>query len=168
MRFDIVPINSAYSGIDRSLMTDDFLTPETKPHFDTLLAMYFSYIDLTCNPYESFAYDEKRFRVIQGFYEQFRKYNVACELIVYNTTPVDFVYDAPIEFLGIDIVQDMAESLISYNQQIDISVKRYLNTKGLFDNPMATQNAMDLLKVDADVWKPCWVYKVIDEKEHKR
>lgn len=168
MRFDFVHINSSYSGIDRALMTNDFLTPETKLYFDALLEVYFSYIDLTCNPYESLDYDEKQFHVVQRFYEKFRNYNVSCELIVYNTTPLELVYDVPIEFLGIDIVQDMAESLISYNQHLDISVKRCLNSRGLFDDPITAQNAINLLKVNADVWKPCWVYKVIDEKEQKR
>ena len=167
MRFDIVSINSSYSGIDRSLTTNDFLTRETKQYFDALLEMYFSYIDFTYNS-ESFDYDEKHFRAVQGFYEKFRNYNVSCELMVYNTTPLESVYDVPIEFLGIDIVKDMAESLISYHQDLDISVKRCLNSRGLFDDPITAQNAIDLLKVHADVWKPCWVYRVIDEKEQKR
>ena len=168
MNFDIVPINRAYSGIERALTPDDFLTPETKKYFDILLSMYFSYIDLMYNPYGSFEYDEQRFRVVQGFYEKFRKCNVSCELIVFDTTPVDSAYDVQIEFLGIDIVKDLAESLISYNQQTNVSIKRYLNSNGLFYNLIAAQNAIDLFKVDLDVWKFCWIYKVIDEKEQKR
>lgn len=161
MRFDIVPTNKSYSGIDRSLMPNDFLTPETKPYYDTLLSVYFSYIDLMCNPCNSLDYDEKLFRVIQDFYREFCDYNVSCELIAFNTAPIDFIYGVPVELLGIDIVHDMAESLISYNQQTDTSIKRYLNKMGLFDSLIDANNTIDLLSVDDAVWKPCWVYKVM-------
>ena len=77
MRFDIVPINSAYSGVDRSLTPNDFLTSETKPYYDSLLDMYFSYLDLTCDPCKSLDYDEKLFCRVRNFYEFFCK-NIAC------------------------------------------------------------------------------------------
>ena len=66
-----------------------------------------------------------------------------------------------LKLLGIDIVRDMAESLISYDQQTDISIKRYLNKLGLFNNLIDVNDAIALLKVDDSLWKPCWVYKVI-------
>lgn len=161
MRFDIVPTNRVYSGIDRSLMPDNFLTPETKSYYDTLLDIYFSYIDLMCNPCESLVYDEKLFYVIQNFYREFCAHNVSCELIAFDTVPIDYVHGVPVELLGIDIVHEMAESLISCNHQIDSSVRRYLNEVGLFDNLIDANNAIDLLNVDGASWKPCWVYKIM-------
>ena len=161
MRFDIVPINSAYSGVDRSLTPNDFLTSETKPYYDSLLDMYFSYLDLTCDPCKSLDYDEKLFCRVRNFYEFFCKNHVSCELIVFDITPIDSIYGVPIKLLGIDIVRDMAESLISYDQQTDISIKRYLNKLGLFNNLIDANDAIALLKVDDSLWKPCWVYKVI-------
>ena len=160
MRFDIAPTNRAYSGIDRSLMPDNFLTPETKPYYDTLLLTYFSYMDLMCNPYESLVYDEKLFRVIQNFYREFCAYNVSCELIAFDTVPIDCVHGVPVEFLGIDIVHEMAESLISCDHQTGNSARKYLNEVGLFDNLIDANNALDLLNVDNASWKPCWVYKI--------
>ena len=161
MRFDIVPIDSAYSGVDRSLTPNAFLTPETKPYYDSLLDMYFCYLDLMCNPCKSLDYDEKLFCRVRKFYEIFCKNNVLCELIIFDTTPIDSFFGVPIKLLGIDIVHDMAESLISYNQKTDISIKRYLNQMGLFNDLIDVNNAIALLKVDDTHWKPCWVYKVI-------
>lgn len=160
MRFDIVPINRIYSGIDRSLVPDNFLTPETKPYYDTLLDIYFSYLDLMCNPFESLAYDENLFCVLQHFYREFCAYNVSCELIVFDTIPIDYAYGFSIEFLGIDIVLDMAESLISCNHQADSSIRKCLNEMGLFDNLVDANNAINLLSIHNAGWKPCWVYKV--------
>lgn len=161
MRFDIVPINSAYSGVDRLLTTNDFLTSETKPYYDSLLDMYFSYLDLMCDPCKSLDYDEKLFCRVRSFYEFFCKNHVSCELIVFDITPIDSIYGIPIKLLGIDIVRGMAESLIPYDQQTDISIKRYLNELGLFNNLIDVNDAIALLKVDDSLWKPCWVYKVI-------
>lgn len=161
MRFDIVPINKFYSGIDRSLMPDNFLTPKTKQYYDILLGFYFAYLDLMCNPTEAFNYNKKTFHIMRDFYQKFCYYNVSCELIAFNTTPLDFVYGVPVKFLGIDIVRDMAESLINYNQQPDDSVKKYLNKMGLFDNLLDVNKAIDLWGIDGSIWKPCWVYKVL-------
>ncbi len=161
MRFDIVPINILYSGIDRSLMPDDFLKPKTKQYYDTLLATYFSYLELMCNPNEPLDYDEKLFGTIQNFYQKFCDYNVSCEFIAFNTTPMDFIYGVSVELLGIDIVHDMAESLINCNQPTDHSIKKYLNEKGLFDNLIDANVAIESLGIDSSVWKPCWVYKVL-------
>ena len=161
MRFDVVPISSDYSGVDRSLMPSDFLTPETKPYYNSLLSVYFSYLDLTCDPCKPLDYNEITFRIIQDFYKKFRENNVLCELIIFDTTPLTSTYGVPVELLGIDIVHDMAESLISYNQQVDISIKKHLNVRGLFDDLIDANNVIDSLKDYHTIWKPCWVYKVI-------
>ena len=161
MRFDIVPVNGSYSGIDRALMPDDFLTPETKPYYDSLLASYFDYLDLMCNPFDILSYDEKLFHMVQKLYRDFCAHNVACELIAFDVAPIDYVHGVPVELLGIDIVHDMAESLICCNYQIEDSVSRCLNGVGLFTNPEDASNAIDLLSANDVIWKLCWVYKII-------
>lgn len=161
MRFDIMPTNRTYSGIDRALSPIDFLIPETKPYYDSLLSLYFSYIDLTCSPSQSLDDDEKSFRTVQDFYQKFCAYHVFCELIIYDTAPIDSVYGAPVTLLGIDIVKDMAESLISDHQQKGTSIEKYLNKLGLFDCLADVNTAINLLRVDDTVWKPCWVYKTM-------
>ena len=161
MRFDIVPENNSYSGIDRSLMPDNFLTPETKQHYDTLLAIYFSYLDLMCNPNEPVCYDEKLFHLVRNFFRKFCDYNVSCEFIVFDTTPMGSVFGVSTELLGIDVVHDMAETLIDHNQLTSNTIWEKLNEKGLFRNLIDAKMAIDLFGVDGSSWTPCWVYKVL-------
>lgn len=159
MKFDIMPINSSYSGIDRSLTTDDFLTKKTKPYFKTLLSLYLAYLDLTCSPHTALQYDYETFCTIQSYYKQFCEYQVPCEMIVYDNTPISDIFGYNVKFLGIDIVHDMAESLL--NNTDCLNVDKRLNEFGLYSVPIDITSIADDVCLGHNIWKPCWVYKVL-------
>ena len=156
MRYDIVTLNSSYRGIGRSLNPNDFFSKTAREYYDELISYYFKYIELTCSPVNGYTFNE-----LVEYYIRFDKFGVNCEIIVYDSEPIKDVFGRQIELLGIDVVHDMAESLLEDPASIDDTIKKQLNQFGL---------CKQLRDVDAVVqfgdsgnvsWIPCWVYRVI-------
>ena len=82
-------------------------------------------------------------------------------MIAFDTSQIDSVYGMPIDLLGIDIVHEMAESLIDCTDQISNRIRRHLNHAGLFNTIADAKNAIDALNTNHANWEPCWVYKII-------
>lgn len=66
MRYDIVPIESCYRGIERSLTTLHLNSYEAKTNFDYVLNQYFDYLKVLEQPCS-----KKNFCEIMDFYHIF-------------------------------------------------------------------------------------------------
>ena len=156
MEFDIVSLNTSYGGMGRSVTHDDFTSKKAKKFFAELLLCYFRYIELMDSPASNLTFNE-----LIKCYSQLKEYDVRCEIIVYAQQPLKDAFGKQIEFLGFDIVHDMAESLLKNSECIDEVARKRLNPYGL---------CIDLGDVDAIIqstdsgdvlWNPCWIYRVL-------
>lgn len=153
MRYDIVPIRSAYRGIGRCLTVEDFGSVQGKKERESLLDLYFAYIEDTLKPESS-----QNFSRMRDYCAAFYEAGVRCELIVCDWHPLDNAYGMQLDFLGIDIVHEMAESLLENGCKGA--------AKSLLNQNLLCCGVDDIPKVAAlcdcgDVaWLPCWVYRV--------
>lgn len=155
MRYDIVRLNSSYRGIGRSLSPNDFFSKTTREYYDELISCYFEYIELMCNPI-----DVRAFNKLVEYCIKFNRLGVGCEMIVYDSEPLKDVFGRQIELLGIDVVHDMAESLLEDPAGIDDAIKKQLNKFGLCEQ-LRDVDAVVLSGDSGNVsWMPCWVYRV--------
>ena len=160
MRFDIVSITWSYRGIDRSIEVHDFLTKDTKSNYKKLLDQYFNFLDDTCNPKKSYSYDLEQFKLLLSYYKFFRKEKVNCEIIAFSYSPLENLFGYHLEFLGIDVVCDLAESLIKDRSEDD-RIKSCLNRNGLLDNVENIAFVLENSITGKLDWRSCFVYKVL-------
>jgi len=154
MRYDIVSLGKKYRGMERSLTTSHLWNRNTKKIFEELLETYYLYIDID-------FWDEinrSSFERICACYKKFLTHNIPCELIAYDILPIEDVYGYPIELLGIDIVHDMCESLISDN--VNPKINHLLNENGLCRTVSDIDKIIPFQDHGTVAWSPCYVYKV--------
>lgn len=153
MKYDIVPIKTKYRGMGRLLTTNDFTSSKAKKNYIKLLENYFEYISFT-----ELENDKNIFNKILEFYKTLREHDILCEIIVYDTAPIVNEFDKTIEFLGIDIVCDMSESLLENHAE---KLKCALLNENLLCSHVTDFENIIKMSVHGDVkWEPCWVYKV--------
>lgn len=153
MNYDIVPIKRAYRGIDRALLATDLLTKRTKKKYNTLLERYFKYLDITQKmPSKSGLHD------LICFCKELQVNDIACEIIAYSLSPLINLWGYGLDFLGIDIVHDMAESLLCECENKE--AQKYLNGNGLCKSKEDVSTIVPLLDHGDVEWNPCYVYKV--------
>lgn len=153
MLYDIVPIQSRYRGMERGLTTEDIWTSKAREKYDELLEIYYAYLD--CILEES---DENILGRLILIYNEFTKYDVLCEIIAYDICPISEIAGCSIEFLGIDIVHDMCESLIS--GEVRPCIEHLLNKNGLCSAVGDIEKIIPFQDHGNVEWKPCYVYKV--------
>lgn len=156
MKIDIVPIKENYRGIGRSLLATDLLTKKSKKDFAKLLEMYDAYLMLLEQP-ESQNVLEK----LMDFEKILQQYEILCEIIAYDTKPIDSAYGYSVTWLGIDIVHDCCESLLE--NMSDRRVQQTLNKNGLCRNTADISSLLPLLDTGDVMWKPCYVYRVLEK-----
>ena len=159
MRYDIVSITQRYRGMDRALTGHELYTQSNRKVYDDLFEKYLKYISVLC---DEAPLEESFFEIIE-FCNEFKKYGVLCELIAYDSEPLTDVYGFELEFLGVDIVHDMCESLISNCN--DKQLQYYFNENGLCKLETDIQEIVPQLDHGGVEWKPCYVYKVLYRKE---
>lgn len=160
MWFDIVPIRSSYRGIGRSLTPQDFQSRCAKNNMDKLIEEYFGYITNTLEPA-----GPEVFEYMRSYCRKLQEYGVACEMIVYDLQPLESAYGRPLEFLGIDIVHEMAESLLE--NEAERLPKAFLNQNLLCACKEDVPKIIPLCDCGDAVWEPCWVYH-LDESHIPR
>lgn len=155
MIIDIVPYNSHYRGMGRSITVEHFNSKKAKKNFNQLCEEYLLYVDLFYfEKDESVLWEE-----ILSFYKILIENEVQCEIIAYDNKIINDIHGYRVEFLGIDIVKEMSESLIYYcEDRID---KFYLNKNGLCMDVQDVKKICDMYDEYESDWKPCWIYKVI-------
>lgn len=154
MQFDVVPIHSSYRGIGRLLTPVDFQPKCAKNNMDKLIEEYFDYITNTLRP----ACQEV-FEYMRSYCGRLQEYEIACEMIVYDLQPMESAYGRPLEFLGIDIVHEMAESLLE--DGAEHLPKGLLNQNLLCSCKDDVSGIIPLCDSGDAVWEPCWVYRVL-------
>lgn len=152
MRYDVVPIHNDYRGMGRSLLATD-LYSRNKGKYNGLLELYFDYIAVMEQ-----GYSETNFYRLISFFRTFVESGIECEVIVYDYCPLTTAYGYSLKFLGIDIVCDMAESLLCGSAEY---IKRQLlNKQGLCESLSDVESVARLLNQGNAHWEPCYVYKV--------
>lgn len=154
MKFDIVPICSSYRGIGRSLTPQDFRSWRAKRDMDNLLEVYFHYITDSLKPE-----CQETFERMLSYCSMFKRCGVPCEVIVYDAQPLESVYGKSLFFLGIDIVHEMAESLLE-NEAAGLP-KSLLNENMLCAEVSDVPQITKLCDHGGTEWLPCWVYHVL-------
>ena len=158
MKIDIVPIKENYHGMGRSLLATDLLTKKSKKDFAKLLDMYDAYIMLLEQP-ES----QKVLEKLMDFEKILRQYEILCEIIAYDTKPIDSAYGYSVAWLGIDIVHDSCESLLE--NMSDGCVQQALNENGLCRETADIPKLLSLLDTGDVTWEPCYVYRVLKKQK---
>ena len=153
LKYDVVPICSSYRGIGRSLTPQNFRSERTKKNMDDLLEGYFQYIADLLKPV-----CQETFESALSYCSTLRKYDVACEVIAYDLQPLESAYGRSLTFLGIDIVHEMAESLLENGA--DALPKPLLNESLLCDRVSDVPQVIKLCDHGCVTWQPCWVYRV--------
>jgi|GEM_PF-1629407 len=164
MDIDIKPIekrSNGYRGVDRVLNTHHFKY-KSKNEFNKLIEMYFDYISYT------FVSEDIEpisiFNKMLPFYSLLIENGVSCVIILYNDEPIEDFSNVKIELLGIDIVNQHNESLLT-DPAIDLPLN-YLNKNLLCNNIDDCIKIIRLLEESilneyGHVMKTLYVYKVI-------
>lgn len=155
MKYDIASLNTPYRGMGRPLTHSDFVSEKATRNFNTLISCYFKYIALL-----EHLVDDEKFDELIEYYQLFRKYDINCEIIVYDNSPLSDVFGRNVKLLGIDIVHDMAESLLESTEELKDEVKERLNCFGLCSKLEDIEAVMRFGDCGDVVWEPCWVYHV--------
>lgn len=152
MRFDIVSITGSYRGIERSISPEIFISKKYKK-YKFLLNNYFNYLDCILN-----ASGHDLLNDIVKCYTIFKENDVFCEVIAYDDKEINSIKGYEIEFLGIDITCDLAESMIYENESL-VELK-LLNKNCLFKKQNDAVKIINLNSNNDIEWAPCWVYKI--------
>lgn len=156
MRYDLVPMKRQCRGMGRGLTVCDFGTKPTGKAFEDLLELYFKYIDEISQNLPS----PNGLLTLINFYNELKKYDIQCEIIAYDRYPLNEVYNYPVEFLGVDVVHDMCESLLDYAYDNE-GISQYLNENGLCVCEKDVNKVIPFLDHSDVEWLPCYVYKII-------
>ena len=149
---EIVPIKSNYRGMERVLLATDLLLRSTKKS-NFLIEKYYDYIDNTLKKMNA--------EIVFKFFEFsaiLESFKIPNEIIVYDNVPLHSFYEFDLEFLGIDIVYEMEDSLIANTD--NFKIQKFLNNNGLCQNLEDMQNLLIATSHIGQEWKPCYVYRV--------
>lgn len=154
MKYDVVPLVCGYRGMGRSLSPVDFRSPVAKENFDILIEEYFKYISITTE-----AESKEMFDRLVIYYKSLLQFEVPCELIVFDSRPLQTAYGHALDFLGIDISNDLTESLLEVDwRKLPPEI---LNDNMLLVSEADVFKAIQLCHHGGYDWLPCWVYRVI-------
>ena len=160
MKYDIAPINETYRGMERALTAADLLNSKTKKIYKDLLEKHFLYLEY------GEEVSETAFEKMLVYYQEVITYDISCEIIAYDVVPLDNLYGYSLQLLGIDIVHDMCESLIS--EGVNLHVRGLINENGLCDTVDSVNEIIPYQDHGGVEWKPCYVYKVILSKDSQQ
>ena len=160
MQYCIAELTQPYRGMERSLTASELYTHKTKAIFSELLEEYFEYIEYAeINPPSAASFEK-----VIAFYHQIRHLDIPCEIIACNSTPLENIYGYQLEPLGIDIVHDECESLISAD--VNPEIAHLLNENGLCSTVQDVNTIIPFQDHGNVEWKPYYVYRVkIDQPE---
>lgn len=153
MKYDIVPVQSCYRGIERSLLATDLYTRRTKGEYEFLLEVYYDYLNTI-----EFEPSVSGFTELIRFCDKLNNRGISCEVIIFDICPVESAFGFELDFLGIDIVHEMAESLLE--EFTNHEVQQLLNQNGLCRSESDADRIIPLLDHGCVKWDLCYVYKV--------
>lgn len=153
MRIEVVPVCSSYRGIGRCFTPQLFCSNRPRREMDKLLEMYFEYISNALRPASQEILD-----YMLCYCNRLKEHNIPCEVIVFDTQPIESVYGRKFSFLGIDITHEMAESLLENATETLIS--KFVNEHFLCAKASDIAQVIELCDHGGATWLPCWVYHV--------
>ena len=155
MLYDVVPIQTRYRGIGRCLDGADFYPNESKKEFSQLLDQYAQSLDQWQNPPS-----QQGLAKLMELCSLLRQFHFPCEVIVYDSAPLERAYGYGLEFLGVDVAHNLEESLL-YGE-VPNEAEEFLNEHGLCPRTEDVARILPLLDCDDDDknWAPCYVYAV--------
>jgi hypothetical protein len=101
---------------------------------------------------------EDGFGFLVDFYKELLRYAINCEIIAFDTNPIESAYGYGLDYLGVDIVCEMFESLLCECDHIGI--QPFLNENGLCKSAEDVARVVPMLEHGNLKWEPCYVYKV--------
>lgn len=158
MKVDIVSTLRKYQGMARSLEPLEGLNKNNKKYWKKVLDLNLSCIDLELE-YGIKIEDKNIVNKWIMVCDDLKKYEIPCELIVYDDKPLNDAFGYDIEFLGIDIVHEMCESLIE--DEVNPKISHLLNENGLCRNEKDVEKIIPFQDHGGDDWKPCYVYRLV-------
>ena len=157
MLYDIVPINKFYRGIERSLLATHLITQSNKTT-NMLLEQYYLYLS---------DIDESPTLIglikLIDFCKALKKNHIDCEIIVYDTSTLANAWSYSLDLLGIDIVNEAWESLISNFELLPLQICQLLNSNGLCQTEKNASMVVSHFNNTDFEWKFCYVYKLCFE-----
>ena len=149
MIYEIVTLNNKYRGLCRVITTHDF----PSRNFKKLFSLYLDYIEFVEKRINNHTFDQYMEKC-----QEFRNLGVNCELIACADKPIINFDKNKLIFLGIDVVCDIAESLLEDSDCIANEIKPYLNENGLCSDAKYVDFIINHSDIGSVEWKPCWVY----------
>ncbi|MBQ7670788.1 MAG: hypothetical protein IJS45_08725, partial [Clostridia bacterium] len=143
-----------YRGVSRGLLVSELATDSSQKSFKELLKLYLDYITIVNE--EMSIID---FKKVIEIYTEFKNRKVNCECILFDNKPIKEFMQYKLEFLGVDIINDYSESLLS-----DVPDKfrcRFLNHNGLCNNASIIETIIPMLNPGNEEWSAGYVFKVI-------
>ena len=138
----------------RLLLATDLYTEQTQKNYHFILDKYYEYL-LNVQQYPS----KDGLIELIDLYKEFSKCEIKCEVIVYDITPIETAFGYALDFLGIDIVHEMSESLLC--ECTDHKIREHLNENGLCSSELYLSSIVPLLDHGNVKWEPCYIYKVM-------
>ena len=154
----MVPITPHYRGIDRVLLASDLYIKQYKKEYDSLLDMYYEYLSETMR-----MPSKEGLSTLVGICKEFNKYGISCEMIAFDTIPQSTIWGYSLNYLGIDVVHKLSESLINVHK--DPALSRYFNKNGLLDSENDAYEIIPFFDHGNVDWKPCYVYEIVGVRE---
>lgn len=155
MRFELVMNDKKYRGIGRGLLISDVINKKNRKEFEYMLELYLSFLE------DNEINNEKSLVRTIEFYKVLISFDIPCEIILYNQSPVTQAWGYTLEFLGIDITHDLCESLI--DDEINPKIEHLLNENGLCKTEEDVKTIIPYQDCGDVEWSPCYVYKMILE-----
>ena len=152
----IASIKGKYRGMERIIDSGDLYLPETKKAYDTIIEEYFMFlVQETEN-----SHNEEFLKKEIEYAAKLKGYGIKCEVIVYSDTMLSCYCGYELGLLGIDIVHDMCESLLS--KADSPFMEQFVNENGLCDTVEAAETIIPFLDHGEVLWEPCFVYKIME------
>lgn len=152
MYYDIVPIVRDYRGVARLFEFSQY-TKQVHKQYNHLLERYFDY----CSNVMKAPTREGMIELVD-IHRVFLKQGIECEIIAFDTSPMETAFGYPVIFLGIDIVHTRYVSMLL--ECTNNEIWEYLNANGLCDSEEAARNIIPFINRDGAEWEPYYVYKV--------
>ena len=154
MRYDIIALGGSYLGIENCVGAMNYLSKQARKNYDKLFELYLNYLSNMELPF-----NQENFKKILTFYKALQASNVPCIVIAYDNKPLSDCYGYSIQFMGIDIVRDLCESMLSDTDFADRMIS-FLNQNGLCQDISFVKKILSFADTDLK-WEPCWVYQVL-------
>ena len=157
--YKVAPVGERYRGRVRTLGAGDHLDDKTlsKKEYEECTSLILKEIELSDLEDPS----EQGFSELCQIYNDLVCHRVPCEMIVFNSEPIEEAYGSALQFMGIDVLYGLDEDSLLKDEAIftqDITVSR--NEYGLLDDIKDAKLLLAELDARELIHQNYWVYRV--------